>query len=489
VAEGFVRAIERLVGAHGPVSRLEALAADLSSHPLRLHSRDALTETLGSECATLRQALGGLVELERWSCGRIDLHARPIEVGDLLIDIVPRWQARAPRHSFELALPGEVPAVVADAALLTQTLDALLDYAVRLSPGGGTVRVDIRPAADELHVSVRQFSTPLSDDLLTKLLESAAEDASTPLPADGGVGLTLARLAIGAHGGKLWLDRPRDGIGGALHIALPYLPDPAAAPALPHSPAGATVHQWTEPLDPITPARTRQVVLVAERDVRMQRYTRANLESRGFRVVLAAGLDEALRHIELEEPELILLDVALAATSPDELVSRVLSYTNSPILMLTRHYDPIECAHLLDLGAVDYVAKPFGIEELLARVRVALRARQAVEGPATRDPVLTVGGLVIDAERRAVSLDSQPVALSKTEFKLLRALAGRPGTVMSHEALLERVWGRDCVHEVAFLWVYIRRLRRKIEPDPAQPRYILTVPGIGYRLAAPSEGV
>ncbi|MGZ3603190.1 MAG: winged helix-turn-helix domain-containing protein, partial [Ktedonobacterales bacterium] len=132
---------------------------------------------------------------------------------------------------------------------------------------------------------------------------------------------------------------------------------------------------------------------------------------------------------------------------------------------------------------VDYIVKPFSIEELLARVRVVLRTRQASARATEQEPVFQSGELTVDFAQRIVSVSGQPVSLSKTEFKLLRVLAQHAGMVLSHEVLLERVWGAAYSQEIEFVWVYIRRLRRKIEPDPANPCYILTVPGVGYRLA------
>jgi two-component system KDP operon response regulator KdpE len=137
---------------------------------------------------------------------------------------------------------------------------------------------------------------------------------------------------------------------------------------------------------------------------------------------------------------------------------------------------------VLDLGAVDYIAKPFGLDELLARIRVALRTHQAMSRTPPKSSRFQSGELVIDFGERRVLVDDRPVALSKTEFKLLRVLAEHAGMVLPHEALLSRVWGLGYSQEVEFVWVYIRRLRKKIEPDPSAPTYIQTVPGVGYRL-------
>jgi two-component system KDP operon response regulator KdpE len=176
-----------------------------------------------------------------------------------------------------------------------------------------------------------------------------------------------------------------------------------------------------------------------------------------------------------------LLDGALAEAEGFTPLRRLLADAQCPIIVLARQSDPLACARALDLGASDWIARPFSAEELFARVRAALRAQRSAA--TTSVPAFTTGELSIDFAQRLVTVGGAAVALSKTEYKLLRTLAHHPGMVLAHDMLLERVWGPGYADAVDFVWVYIRRLRRKIEPDPARPRYILTVPGVGYQLA------
>ncbi|HEV8190693.1 MAG TPA: response regulator transcription factor, partial [Ktedonobacterales bacterium] len=229
--------------------------------------------------------------------------------------------------------------------------------------------------------------------------------------------------------------------------------------------------------------RESSVVLVADGDVRMARYLRANLEAQRYRVVVARDLEDIYRHIDLEEPDLLLLDSTLPGLETSEALQRLGSYASAPLILLAPHADPLTCARALDLGVADYVAKPFSVEELLARLRAALRKREGQSRASSHETTFTSGELQIDFSLHQVMVNGKVVQLSKTEFKLLRTLAQHAGMVLAHEVLLERVWGPGYGREVDFVWVYIRRLRRKIEPNPSQPRYILTVPGIGYRLA------
>jgi two-component system KDP operon response regulator KdpE len=230
--------------------------------------------------------------------------------------------------------------------------------------------------------------------------------------------------------------------------------------------------------------RDRAVILIVEEDARMARYLKANLDANGFVCSVARGAEDAERAMDLDAPDAIILDGGAQGMRDHTLLRDLLARGGCPVVVLARAHNPLTCARALDAGASDWIARPFSTEELLARVRVIMRARRASASPREEAPI---GALSFDAGGRSVRRDGKPVPLSRTELKLLRVLAARPGAVLSHEELLERVWGPAYHDATNFLWVYVRRLRKKIEADPSAPQYILTVPGVGYRLADHEE--
>ena len=474
-------------GFAAPLADIHELATTLltSSRRLEADGQHEMLREIASESAALRKASLALGELVRLQPGDA-LHLEPVELGDLLMSIMPRWKPRAPHHSFELALPGVAPAITADAARVELALDLLLEAAVRLSPEGGPIRVSVRPRGDEVEVSVRAFgySVPTAD--LQRLFEPFHRLVELPdAQVCGGMGLPLARAILQAHKGRLHAESPASGTGIVLVASWPLLPVTVArleAP-VPDAKAEAAVSSGAEQRERLIAARAKPVILIHDGDPRMVRYLRANLEAQHYRPIIARAIAEARQLIDLEEPDLILLDVASSGEDACAVLQQISDNAAVPIIVLARRHDPDECMRLLDLGAVDYVVKPFSMEELLARVRVALRTRQASARAVDQEPIFQTGELTIDFAQRMVMVAGQSVSLSKTEFKLLRVLAQHAGMVLSHEVLLERVWGAAYSQEIEFVWVYIRRLRRKIEPDPSNPCYILTVPGVGYRLA------
>jgi two-component system KDP operon response regulator KdpE len=230
--------------------------------------------------------------------------------------------------------------------------------------------------------------------------------------------------------------------------------------------------------------RERPVILIVEEDARMARYLKANLDASGFACSVARGAEDAWRAVDLDAPDAIILDGGARGMRDHSLLRELLARGACPVLVLGRAHNPLACARALDTGASDWIARPFSTEELLARVRVTLRSRSASEPPRAEAPI---GALSFDVGGRSVRRNGKPVPLSRTELKLLRVLAACPGAVLSHEELLERVWGPAYHDATNFLWVYVRRLRKKIEADPSAPQYILTVPGVGYRLAHHDE--
>ena len=226
----------------------------------------------------------------------------------------------------------------------------------------------------------------------------------------------------------------------------------------------------------------RITLLVVDDDPRMQRLLRANLERAGYRVDVANDGAVALEQIELAPPDLVLLDVMMPLMDGLTCLGRLREFSDVPVILLTAKGEERDKVQGLDLGADDYLTKPFGPAELLARVRAVLRRRTQASAAAPTE--ITVGDLTINLARRRVVRQDQEIRLTPTEYKLLYELATNRGRVLLHGELLARVWGPEYRDEVDYLWTYVRYLRNKLEPDPAHPRYILSEPGVGYLLAA-----
>src|SRR5579864_6533544 len=221
------------------------------------------------------------------------------------------------------------------------------------------------------------------------------------------------------------------------------------------------------------------ILLVDDEDA-VQKLLTYPLEHEGFRVMQARDGEEALRRFGTERVDLVVLDLMLPKLDGLEVCRRLRAQSTVPIIMLTARDDELDKVVGLELGADDYITKPFSIREFRSRVRALLR-RAALGGQADRD-VIQVDGISLDLARRAVSVRGEPVELTYVEFELLRTLAGRPGWVFSRQALLESLWGDYAYREPRTIDVHVRHLREKIEADPHEPDLLQTVRGVGYRL-------
>ena len=217
----------------------------------------------------------------------------------------------------------------------------------------------------------------------------------------------------------------------------------------------------------------------------MLKYVGANLRARGYQVLTAADGTEALKVAAEQVLDLVLLDIMMPGPDGFEVCQALRRDSDVPIIMLSALGLERDKVKALDTGADDYLTKPFGIEELLARVRAALRrSSRSDAGPL---PPVQTEDLDIDFSRRRVMVRQQEVSLTPTEYNLLAHLARNAGKVLTHRAILQSVWGAEYGDENDYLWAYVRRLRRKIEPDPQRPRYLVTEPGVGYRFEVPAQ--
>lgn len=223
------------------------------------------------------------------------------------------------------------------------------------------------------------------------------------------------------------------------------------------------------------------LILVIEDEAEILRFLRAALTSHGFRYVEATSGEEGLRQAATRTPDLIVLDLGLPDVDGLEVTRRLREWSAVPIVVLSARGRERDKITALDAGADDYVTKPFSVGELMARVRVALR-HGARQGQEPGEEILELDNLRIDPIRRVVSRDGVEVRLTPIEYKLLVALAQYPGRVLTHAHLLRNVWGPGYARQTHYLRVYMAQLRHKLERDPARPRYLITEPGVGYRL-------
>ncbi len=463
-----------------PLAIIKGCATTLLGSSLRWDPamQREMLQMIDTHVDRLHDILNTLLDVWKLDAGAQNLRLAQVRIDELLGQLVERWQKNAPRHRFILHTPEAVPGVLCDAVRVEQALNHLLDNAVTYSPAGGnvTIQLDVNEVEARLQISDEGMGIALEylDSIFDRFYRIPQQGES---PRGIGLGLAVARATFEAHGGKIWADSPGLGQGATFYCTLPFAPRLPTSQTVQHS-----VSRSSGPLA-VPHSLSRRNVFIVEKDARIARYLRAHLEEQRYHVHMINSGVQCLRSLDLEEPDIVLLAAHLADMSALELLQRLREFSQVPVIMLCDACDEDERVQLFDLGVDDLVAKPFSIKELLARVRTLIRRCSTATEPATNQSIFTTGELTLDYAQHQVLLQGRPVQLSRREYKLLSTLAQNAGMVLTHELLLERVWGPEYNRDIDFIWVYISRLRRKIEADPRHPRYILTIPDVGYKLA------
>jgi two-component system KDP operon response regulator KdpE len=234
------------------------------------------------------------------------------------------------------------------------------------------------------------------------------------------------------------------------------------------------------PIQKATTMQKKKRILIVDDELSILKYLRANLEAEGYKVLMALNGIQALQTLEAEMPDLVVLDIMMPEMDGLEVCRRLREWSQLPIIMLSARADEKDKVQCLDLGADDYITKPFGKDEFIARVRAVMR-RVEVTSPTPTTPSLKNDNLEINFSKRKITVKGKEVALTSTEYALLQELALNVGKVLTYTHLLQKVWGPDYAEEREYLHVFISRLRAKLEANPKKPHYITTVSGVGYR--------
>ena len=415
--------------------------------------------------------IGDLLDVGRIDAGMMSVRPEPTEVEALVDQARNTFISGGGRHTLEIDLPPDLPPVLADERRIVQVLNNLVSNAARHSPATSRVRIDA--ARDGIHVaiSVSDEGRGVPPEVLPRLFckyAGAGGDDAEPRGGGYGLGLAICKGLVEAHGGRI-----RAASGGTDHgtrftFTLPVAGDagkgaaPGFAPPSPRDGFGQTR------------------VLVVDDDPETLRFVRDTLSTEGYDTLVAGDSNDLSQLIRTKRPHLVLLDLMLPGADGIELMEQVPDLADLPVIFISGYGRDETIARALEAGAADYVVKPFSPTELAARIRAALRLRAEPASFVLRE-------LAIDYARRQARLAGRVLALTATEFELLRVLSLNAGRILTHETLMRQVWGDKHRTGHNVVRAYVKRLRRKLGDEPKRPVYIVTKYRVGYRMPAPSD--
>ena len=424
----------------------------------------------------MEELITDLLDAARIESGELAVRPEPVALEALVDAARGSFLAGSPRHRIEIELPPNLPLVMADRRRVVQVLLNLLVNAARHSPGAPAIRLLAEAEDVHVRVTVADDGVGIEPEELPTLFRALtpAARADEARPSDSGLGLAISKGIVEAHGGRIWAESEGPGSGAQFHFTLP------------------ATETATPPPDPTTaqPSRGRYRILTVDDDPQTLRYVRDTLEDAGYEAHMTGDPDALRQLIAQHRPHLILLDLMLPETDGMELMAQLPTLRELPVIFLSAYGGDERVAAALELGADDYIVKPFSPTELVARIKTVLR--RAVDNqepePAT-DPAEPVswGALTIDYREEQATLDGQPLELTYLERRLLFELSRYPGQVRSHAELLPRVWGPAHPGRTGAVRTLIKQLRRKLGDDAEQPTYIFNVPRLGYQMPEPDS--
>ncbi len=427
----------------------------------------------------MRFLIGDLLDVARIETGTLPVAPEPSDIRALLEEAASRFQSGDAKNPLQVELADDLPMVLADRRRVVQVLGNLLSNAAGYSPEGSPILVSAVRDGVHVAVSVSDRGRGIPAEMLPELFRkfSRAFDRDTASGVDGsGLGLAICKGIVEAHGGRIRAESDGPGLGARFTFTLPMAGGVAVPASAPPSPA--RIRRTT---------RERVRVLAVDDDPQALRYVRDILTKAGYAPIVTGDPADVPKLMAEEKPHVVLLDLVLPGSDGIQLMHDIRRTADVPVIFVSAYGQDDTVARALDMGAADYLVKPFSQTELAARIRAALRKRME---PLPGEPSVSFSkeGLSIDYAQRKVALDGEPVELTATEYAVLYELAVHAPRVLNQSLLLQRVWGPERVGEGWLVRDVVKRLRRKLGDDAANPRYIVTEPRVGYRMAEGETG-
>ncbi len=419
----------------------------------------------------MRVLIGDLLDVARIETGTLQVSPEPIDMEALIDRARSTFLSAGGREYLNIDLEPDLPLVMADRRRIGQVIGNLLSNASRHSPESSAIFISAAQRGIHVEVSVADLGRGIPEERLPHLFRRFSPSGDGETGGDTGLGLSICRGIVEAHGGRIWAESDGPGLGAKFTFTLP------------------AVEVATDVSVPAPSPRTRRAtkdrvrILVVDDDPQALRYVRDILTRAGYAPTATGDPAEVPCLMAEHRPHLVLLDLVLPGTDGIHVMGDVLRTANVPVIFLSAYGQEDTVARALDMGATDYIVKPFSPTELSARVRAALR-RQPEGSPGEPTAFFALEGLNIGYAQRLVTVEGKPVQLTATEYAVLYELAVQAPRVLSHNMLLHRVWGPERVGDSWLLRDVVKRLRGKLGDAAANPRYILTEPRIGYRMGS-----
>ena len=423
---------------------------------------------IDSQIDRMHVLISDLLDVARIETGTLAVSPEPTDVAILVGEAGNGFRSAGGRHNIEVELAPDLPWVMADRLRMVQVLGNLLTNAARHSPESSIIRVTAVGEGVHVAVSVSDHGRGIPAESLPHLFRKFSRIESQEQGGDTGLGLAICKGIVEALGGRIWAESDGPGLGARFTFTLPTVEQAGyVSPVAPSRPSSRSVRR-AEALR----------ILAVDDDPQALRYVRDTLMKAGFEPMVTADPGEALRLVEEYRPHLILLDLVLPGTDGIDLMKDIAEMTDVPVIFLSAYGQDRLVARAFDMGAADYMVKPFSPTELSARIRAALRRREV---PKPSEPYV-LGDLSIDYDERRVTLAGRPVELTAKEYGTLAELSVNAGRVLTYETLLRRVWGLDADADIRPMRTTISSIRRKLDDDAENPAYIFTELRVGYRM-------